>query len=283
MWKSSDYNGQYLIGRSRLGTDTVIQYREGSKHMTRVIIVEEVGLVSQCLRHVLEGESDIRVVGSAHSAEEASRLLSGADIALVNCNLQNNGAAELLRHARDTRSKTRIIVTNVEDCDQAILRYIELGAAGYVTHDSSVTDVLRIIRAVITNQAVLSPRIAASLMARVATLTQLRGSSQPDNGALELLTSREREVLTLIRHGMSNSEIAEELIIELGTVKNHVHSVLKKLGVSSRRSAAAMLPESMEAPILANVRTIEPIRRPVAPRNPTYALLEAQGLAPVAS
>lgn len=251
--------------------------------MTRILIAEEVGLVGQCLRQVLEGESDIHVVGLASTAEQASRLLSGADIALVNSNLNNSGATELLRYVRETRSTTRIIVTNVKDCDQEILRFIELGAAGYVTHDSSVNDVLRIIRAVTTNQAVLSPRIAASLMARVATLTQLRGTTQPDTGALELLTSREREVLTLIRHGMSNSEIAEELIIELGTVKNHVHSVLKKLNVSSRRSAAAMLPENMEARVLAKVSTIEPIRRPIVQRNPTYALLEAQGLTPVAS
>jgi DNA-binding NarL/FixJ family response regulator len=251
--------------------------------MTRVMIVEHVGLVSQCLKQVLEGESDIRVVGSARSTEEAFRLLPSADIALVSSNLNNDGAKELLRHAHEHQVTARIIVTNVQDCDEAILRYIELGAAGYVTDDSSVNDVLHIIRAVSTNQAVLSPRIAASLMTRVATLTQLRGSSQADTGALELLTSREREVLTLIRHGMSNSEIAEELIIELGTVKNHVHSVLKKLGVSSRRSAAAMLPESMEVPILAKVNMTDPIRRPVAPRNPTYALLEAQGLTPVAS
>jgi DNA-binding NarL/FixJ family response regulator len=251
--------------------------------MTRIIIVEEVGLVSQCLMQVLEGESDIRVVGSARTAGEAFPLLPSADIALVNCNLSNDGAIELLRHVRETRAAARIVVTNVQDCDQAILQFIELGAAGYVTHDSSVNDVLRIVRAVASNQAVLSPRIAASLMARVARLTQLRSTARPDTDALELLTSREREVLTLIRQGMSNSEIAEELIIELGTVKNHVHSVLKKLNVSSRRSAAAMLPDTMEAPVLANITTVEPVRRPVAPPNPTYALLEAQGLTPVAS
>lgn len=251
--------------------------------MTRILIIEEVGLVSQCLRHVLEGEADIQVVGTPGSVDEAMRVLHTADVALVNSNLSNNGATTLLRQARDSNCPIKIIVTNLPECDQDVLRYIEQGAAGYVSHDASVTDVLRIIRAVNVDQALLSPRIAASLMARVATLTQLRGAPQAEPGALDLLTAREREVLTLIRHGLSNSEIADELIIELGTVKNHVHSVLKKLGVSSRRSAAAMLPESMEAPVLARINTPEPIRRPVAPPNPTYALLEAQRLTPVAS
>lgn len=251
--------------------------------MTRVLIVEEVGLVSQCLKHVLEGESDIRVIGTADSVDSAMQLLDGADVAIVNCNLRENGATSLLRRSRDNNIAAKMIVTNLHDCDQEVLRYIEQGAAGYVTHDSSVNDVLRIIRAVAANEAVLSPRITASLMARVATLTRMRGVATAEAGALDLLTTREREVLTLIRRGMSNSEIADELIIELGTVKNHVHSVLKKLGVSSRRSAAAMLPDSIESPILAEVSAPQPIRRPVAPRNPTYALLEAQGLAPVAS
>lgn len=251
--------------------------------MTRILIVEEVGLVSQCMRHVLEGEQDIRVTGTASSVQEAIRLLDNADVVLVNSSLGDNGAAALLREARNKNHAAKIIVTNVPENDEAILRFIEQGAAGYVTLDSSVTDVLRIIRAVNADQALLSPRIAASLMARVATLTQLRGGPKADVTALESLTTREREVLTLIRQGMSNSEIADELIIELGTVKNHVHSILKKLGVSSRRSAAAMLPDSAEKMTISPVLTPEPIRRPVVAPNPTYALLESQRLASVAS
>lgn len=250
--------------------------------MTRVLIVEEVSLVSQCLRHVLEGEENVRVVGTADSVNKAIELIDQADIALINCKLANNGAATLLRYIRDSRHTIKPIVTNVPDSDQAVLRYIEQGAAGYVSHDASVSDVLRIMRAVSEDQALLSPRIAASLMARVAALTQLRGAPA-DQSALESLTAREREVLTLIRHGMSNSEIADHLIIEVGTVKNHVHSILKKLGVSSRRSAAAMLPDTMDAPVLTPVATPEPVRRSVPIPNPTYALLEAQGLSPVAS
>lgn len=246
--------------------------------MTRVIIVEEVGLVSQCLRHVLEGESNLSVVGSANGVESALQLLDQADVALINSNLSNDGAAKLLRHVRDTNLSIKPIVTNVTESEQSVLRYIEHGAAGYVPHDASVADVVRIIGAVGSDQALLSPRIAASLMARMVALTQMRGVPQPNHRAIDTLTSREREVLTLIRHGMSNAEIADYLVIELGTVKNHVHSVLKKLGVSSRRSAAAMLPNTMVSPV-----EPKPVPEPIPTRvsamqNPTYALLKAQKL-----
>lgn len=251
--------------------------------MTRVLIVEEVGLVAQCLRHVLDMEDDLRVVGSADSVHEALKLIDRADIALINSNLTDNGAATLLRQIRDTGLPIKPIVTNVPECDQAVLRFIEQGAAGYVTHDASVSDVVGTLRAVSADKALLSPRVAASLMARVATLTQLRGAPAANQSALDTLTSREREVLVLIRQGMSNSEIADHLIIELGTVKNHVHSVLKKLGVSSRRSAAAMLPDAAVTPSVTPVAAPVLERRTTPHPNPTYALLEAQGLAPVAS
>jgi DNA-binding NarL/FixJ family response regulator len=246
--------------------------------MTRVIIVEEVGLVSQCLRHVLEGESNLSVVGSANTVENAIQLFGQADVALINGDLSNDGAATLLRHVRDLHLSIKPIVTNVPECEQSIMRYIENGAAGYVPQDASVSDVVRIIQAVGSDQALLSPRIAASLMARMVTFAQMRGAPQINHSAIDTLTSREREVLTLIRHGMSNAEIADHLVIELGTVKNHVHSVLKKLDVSSRRSAAAMLPDTMVAPLVRQTAP-EPVPvRMVSMPNPTYALLESQKL-----
>lgn len=251
--------------------------------MTRVIIVEGVGLVSQCLQHVLEGEYGLTVVGAATDVMGALSITGQADVALINSDLSDDGAISILRQIRDANLSIKPIVTNVPESEQAILRYIEHGAAGYVPDTASVSDVVRIIHAVSSDQALLSPRIAASLMARMVTLTQMRGASQPNLNALDTLTSREREVLTLIRHGMSNAEISDYLVIELGTVKNHVHSVLKKLGVSSRRSAAAMLPDSMIAPVVPKPAP-EPVRARVLPMpNPTYALLEAQKLVTVAS
>ncbi len=96
------------------------------------------------------------------------------------------------------------------------------------------------IRAAHAGKARVSPDIAAALMSRVAELAQLvsQASISPEAGEL---TPREMEVLKLIGQGLTNQEIAEHLVIELGTVKNHVHNILNKLGVSSRRDAVGYL------------------------------------------
>lgn len=245
--------------------------------MMRVLIVEEIGIVSQCLQRVLESESDIRVIATATDVEEAASYLSAVDIALVNRNLPNNGATALLRLAQEDGLPVKVVITAVPDSDEEVLRHIEQGASGYVGQTGTLEEIMTTLRSVHADEAILPPRIAASLMARLATLTRTRGTIETGPEALDSLTGREMEVLELIRRGLSNSEIANELIIEVGTVKNHVHSILKKLEVPSRRAAAALLPDEVEIPMIPHTPAPPP-RRPVV-LNPTYALLESQGLA----
>ena len=140
----------------------------------------------------------------------------------------------------------KVIVTGLSDSEAAILQYIEAGVSGYVLRDDSVETMLTTIRAVHAGEAVISPSVAAALMARLAELAELAkaaGGNSPvtTSDALPDLTPREREVLSLIALGLSNSEIAERLTLELGTVKNHVHHILEKLNVSSRQDAVAYL------------------------------------------
>lgn len=245
--------------------------------MMRVLIVEEIGIVSQCLQRVLESESDIRVIATATAVNDAASYLNAVDIALVNRNLPNNGATALLRLAQEEGLPVKVVITAVPDSDEEVLRYIEQGASGYVGQTGTLEEIMTTLRSVHADEAILPPRIAASLMARLATLTRTRGTVDTGSEALDSLTGREMEVLELIRRGLSNSEIANELIIEVGTVKNHVHSILKKLEVPSRRAAAALLPDEVEVPMIP-LTPAPPPRRPVMV-NPTYALLESQGLA----
>ena len=124
---------------------------------------------------------------------------------------------------------------------EEILRYVEAGAAGYILQDDSVDDLLAKVRTTHGGEAIISPEIAAALMSRVAELAQ--SPSKPEAGQADPaeLTSREREILELIGEDLTNQEIAERLVVEVGTVKNHVHNILQKLNVSSRREAAAYL------------------------------------------
>jgi DNA-binding CsgD family transcriptional regulator len=109
--------------------------------------------------------------------------------------------------------------------------------AGYVLKDSSLAELLKNVRAAYNNEALVSPPIAAALMSYVAELVGFDPAAEQDLCAPQSLTRREREVLTLVQQGLTNQEIAESLVIELGTVKNHVHNILRKLNVNSRRDA----------------------------------------------
>jgi DNA-binding NarL/FixJ family response regulator len=139
----------------------------------------------------------------------------------------------------ETELPTKVVVLGLAESEAEILRYVEAGAAGYVLKDDSVEELLSNIRAIHRGEAVVSPEIAAALMSRVTELAQLFTDVDVGAGANPELTDREQEILGLISQGMTNREIAEALIIEVGTVKNHVHNILNKLNVSSRHEAAA--------------------------------------------
>jgi DNA-binding NarL/FixJ family response regulator len=110
---------------------------------------------------------------------------------------------------------------------------------GYVLQDDSVEDLLARLRAAHGGEALVSPGIAAAIIARVSELATLFSRVEGAGGRAGDLTPREREVLDLVAEGLTNQEIAERLVIAEGTVKNHVHSILGKLDVGSRQDAAA--------------------------------------------
>jgi two-component system, NarL family, nitrate/nitrite response regulator NarL len=126
----------------------------------------------------------------------------------------------------------RVIVMSVADGD--VLRFAEAGIAGYVTRDASVAELLAAMDSVQRGESLFSPRAAAALLDRVATLAR-----EPTAAGREPLTAREKEILSLLAAGLSNKEIATRLFIGVPTVKTHVHNILRKLGASRRGQAAA--------------------------------------------
>ncbi len=209
--------------------------------MIRVLLVSEMSLVCNVIASVLEDEPDITVVGRATSAEEALAQIDEADVALVSTRLPDDSALSLTESVVERDPATKVIVLGLRESEQTILQYVEAGADGYVLRDNSVDKLLDNIRAADDEEALVSPDVAYALMSRVTELAQLfsdveAGIDQPVD-----LTPREREVLDLIAEGLTNREIADRLYIEVGTVKNHVHSILQKLDVNSREDAAAYL------------------------------------------
>jgi DNA-binding NarL/FixJ family response regulator len=203
--------------------------------VTRVLIVSEIRLYREGLAEMLHSEDGVDVVGTAAGADEAVRALRDGkpDIVLLDMAIPDN--AWLVSALVAAVPGTRVVALAVPENEREVLACAEAGVAGYVTREGSVEDLVAAVESVARGEILCSPRMAATLFQRIATLALERSP-----GSIESrLTSRELEILDLIDQGLSNKEIARRLTIELSTVKNHVHNILEKLNVSRRSEAAA--------------------------------------------
>jgi DNA-binding NarL/FixJ family response regulator len=157
------------------------------------------------------------------------------EIVLVNMGSRDN--LELLRFVRHTCPEAKVIVVGVSEEDESqIIACAEAGVAGYHMRAESLDELLALITRVAAGEAVCSPRISAILLRRLSDLAARRRSDPVEL----VLTAREAQILRMLESGLSNRDIATELCIAVHTVKNHVHSLLNKLGVATRAQAAAL-------------------------------------------
>lgn len=220
--------------------------------MIRVLVVHRVRLTCDLIAAALRDEKDIEVVEHAQSADEAlvKTQLQQFDVALVNINLPDNDALRFTRAITRSKKSVKVVITGLVQSKAAVLRCVEEGAAGYVLEEDSLPDLVKKIRAVHVNEFAVAPNIAGALISRLAELkrkvTTIRtlAASESFHEPAEL-TAREWEILCLIEYGLSNQEIAETLVIELGTVKNHVHNILRKLDVQNRKHAVIFAREML--------------------------------------
>ena len=211
--------------------------------MMRILIVDKLRLFCHTLKVVLQKEEDMTVVGCATTAEQALHQVVHSDLVLINTTMEAKETVPLIRQMTDEHPQVKVLVVGVAEMSEQILQYVEAGAVGYILKEDTVEKLLQKVRAADENQAVVSPQMAAQLMSRLAELTSMRSQiwATPESQMRRFneLTPREREVLGLLGKGLSNQEIADRLYIEHGTVKNHVHRILKKLNASNRHEAAA--------------------------------------------
>lgn len=209
--------------------------------MIRVGLVNSIRVLGNVIAAVLANEPDVTVVGATTSVEEAVTLASHCDVLIVSTRLPDRGALRATQLIAQANLPVKVLILGLAESKEEVLQYVEAGAAGYVLQDDSVDALLMKLRNTYAGSAVVSPEIAGALLSRVAELAQ--DGERPDialNTSLDL-TTREREILSLISQGLSNQEIAQQLVIEVGTVKNHVHRILRKLNVADRQAAAAYL------------------------------------------
>lgn len=210
----------------------------------KVFLVVEVPLIGSIFASVLEEEPDIQVVGCVATFRDALKFIQEQDInvALISVGLPEQGALALTRTIVDSAPAVKVLALGLlEENRNDTLRYIEAGAAGYILKDSSLHELMEIIRLAQKGEAQVSTRMAGAMMERLSNLARMFAAVENKMDGDARLTSRELEVLQCIGQGLTNQEIAARLVVEVGTVKNHVHSILEKLNVSNRDEAASYL------------------------------------------
>jgi two-component system nitrate/nitrite response regulator NarL len=208
-----------------------------------LLLVNETRLMGNVIAAVLDDEPDIHVVACVTNTEDAMTVLreQEVDVALVSTHLPDQGALKLTSAITEFTPSTKVLALGMTEDKQRVLRYVEAGATGYILKDDSLEDMIETVRAAQDGKVFLSPEIAAAIIERLADLAHKTSGIEGNVSDTTSLTSRELEVLQLIDAGLTNQKIAEQLVIEVGTVKNHVHNILDKLNVHTRGEAAAYL------------------------------------------
>jgi DNA-binding NarL/FixJ family response regulator len=198
----------------------------------RVLIADDQALVRSGFRLIVETRADLEVVGEAENGEEAVRLAAELepDVILLDIRMPVLDGIEATRRIVAMGSAARILVLTTFDLDEYVYAAIRAGASGFLLKDVRPLDLVDAIRLVAAGNALLGPTVTQRLLEQFA-------DSEPAPTTLDSLTDREQEILALMARGRSNAEIASELVVSETTVKTHVSSVLRKLGVRDRVQA----------------------------------------------
>jgi len=201
----------------------------------RVLIADDQALVRSGFRLILETRPDMQVVGEAADGEEAVRLALELEpeVILMDIRMPVLDGIEATRQIVAAGSPARILVLTTFDLDEYVHAAIRAGASGFLLKDVRPGDLVDGIRLIASGNALLGPTVTQRLLERFAV--ELPAGEVDDTVAK--LTEREREILRLLASGLSNAELAQRLFLSETTVKTHVSSVLRKLGVRDRVQA----------------------------------------------
>ncbi len=205
----------------------------------RVLLVDDQALFREGLETLLSVHTDIQVVGQAGNGQEAVEVAASVrpDVVLMDVRMPILDGVGATRRLKKALPQCRVIVLTTFDDDEYIFDALRAGAVGYLLKDVDSAQLVAAIHATARGESILQPSVAAKVITEFTRVSSMVPAAQMEP-LIEPLSERESEILALIATGASNREIAEQLFIAEGTVKNHVTHILGKLGVRDRTQAA---------------------------------------------
>jgi len=203
-------------------------------HRTSILIADDHEVVRNGIRSYLETIPDFQVVGEASSGEEALGIVSELipDIVLLDLIMPGIDGIETTRRIKQISPRTQVVVLTSYHEDVHIFPALKAGAISYILKDMKMEKLAEVLHRAVQGEVTLHPRVAARV------LQNIRGENGEEQPLFTDLTDRETDVLKLIASGLTNSQIAEKLVISENTVKGHVSNILSKLHLADRTKVA---------------------------------------------
>ncbi|XVV13604.1 response regulator [Actinoplanes sp. CA-131856] len=212
----------------------------------RVLLADDQALIRAGFKMILDAEDGLEVAGEASDGKEAVELARSArvDVVLMDIRMPHMDGLEATRRicADDHLAGVRVLVLTTFENDDNVVLALQAGASGFLGKNVAPADLVNAIRVVAGGEALLSPRATHGLVGRF--LDQLRPPPAEALAALDVLTDREREILVLVAHGLSNEDIATRLYVSPLTAKTHVNRAMAKLNARDRAQLVVLAYQS---------------------------------------
>ena len=206
----------------------------------RVLLADDQHLFREGLATLLSVRPELEVVGEAADGLEALAEVAASrpQVVLMDLRVPVLNGVEAIKRLRAAHPQVRVVALTTFDDDEDVFEALRAGAVGYLLKDVSADKLVEAVRAAARGESFLQPSVAAKVVAEFSRLAELRSPALVAEPPVEALSERELQVLRLLAAGASNKEIASALRLAEGTVKNHLTSILGKLGVRDRTQAA---------------------------------------------
>ena len=204
--------------------------------MIRVMICDDQEIVREGLRTILDNDDEIRVTATAEDGEDLMRKVHAEgppDVVLMDLKMPRVNGIQATRNLRTAHPETKVLILTTYDDEQWVVDAIRAGASGYLLKDTPRIDLIDAVRGTLMGQNFIDPSVAGKVLAMASgSMPRPMEASAPD------IRPREKQILVLIARGMSNADIAAELFLSEGTVRNYASALFTRIGVTDRTQAA---------------------------------------------